>query len=144
MSTFKVDLTNLVFGKLDASVASGNSKQRTLTLMGPDGVANTYNDGDTFVGSNYWKRFTSSEMSADEAFLTVETDDGSVYPSGVKLYGDVWSLSAAGAPVDGPDGGSGYGQAGVGSTFVDTDTGEMYINVGTKDDPTWEQVGLQT
>jgi hypothetical protein len=144
MSTFKVKLTNLDFGKLDPSVASGKSSQRTITLSGPDGVNETLNDGDTFVGSNYWKRFTSATLSEAEAFLTTETDDGSVYPDGVKLYGEVWSLSAAGAPVDGPDGGTGFGQAGVGSTFVDTDTGDLYMNTGTTADPTWVVVGLQT
>jgi hypothetical protein len=144
MSEFKVKLTNLVFGKLDPSVVSGESDQRTITLSGPDGVGGTFNDGDTFIGSNYWKRFTSSSLSADEAFLTVETDDGSVYPDGKKLYGDVWTLSGEGAPVDGPEGGTGYGQAGAGSTFVDTTSGDLYVNSGTKSDPTWTLVGLQT
>lgn len=49
-------------------------------------------------------------------------------------------LTGAGAPTDGTSG-SGAGEAGPGSFYVDTDNAAWYINGGTKATPAWEPAG---
>lgn len=84
MSTFQVNLTQGVQSDLDTSITGGESKQRTIYAIGPNGTNRKLNDGDTFVDSNYWKRYASPAMSIDLAFITVLTDDGYTYSDFVK------------------------------------------------------------
>lgn len=89
MSVFKVKLTNNSQGTLDfdASTASaGNlgsqmspSIQRTIYVAGPNKINRKLNDGDQFTDCNYWKRFAYPQVSLDQAFIEVVTDDGSVW-----------------------------------------------------------------
>jgi hypothetical protein len=55
------------------------SKQRSIYVAGPNRSYRKLNDGDTFTDCNYWKRFTSDVMGAEHSFISVVTDDGSVY-----------------------------------------------------------------
>jgi hypothetical protein len=57
--------------------------------------------------------------------------------------GDVLMLAGAGAPVDYTDGSppaTGEATAGIGSLYVDTTGGKLYINGGTKAQPLWKIV----
>lgn len=76
MSTFRVKLNQGQQGRLDTT---GTSIQRTVFVPGPKGTFRKLKDGDTFTDSNYYKKFTTSELSVDDAFLEVVTDDGSPY-----------------------------------------------------------------
>lgn len=49
---------------------------------------------------------------------------------------DVWQIADPGAPTNGTSG-TGAGFAGKGSTYVNTTTGDKYLNQGTKASPTW-------
>lgn len=84
MSVFKVQLTQgvgrLAQGYLDPSVVSGASIQRTIYAPGPNKSNRILFDGQTFTDVNYWKRFTFAVTNNyDTAFITVVTDDGSVW-----------------------------------------------------------------
>jgi hypothetical protein len=52
---------------------------------------------------------------------------------------DVMRVSGAGAPVDGTSG-TGAGQTGKGSTYIDVTNANHYINAGTKASPTWKLI----
>lgn len=54
---------------------------------------------------------------------------------------DIWQIADAGAPTDGTSG-TGVNFAGRGSTYVNTTTGDKYINTGTKASPVWSIVGV--
>ena len=97
MSVFVVNLNNLQQGQLDLnpSTASpimiGNdagpylggqmqpSLQRTIFVAGPHRIYRELHDGQTFTDCNYWKRFAFPQVPLDQAFITVVTDDGSVW-----------------------------------------------------------------
>lgn len=95
MSVFQVTLNNIDQGTLDlnpstASRVSGGdlsrlgsqmspSIQRTIYVAGPNHTYRKLNDGDTFTDCNYWKRFAYPQVPLDQAFITVTTDDGSVW-----------------------------------------------------------------
>ena len=83
MSVFKVNLNNLIQGKLDINPATGvefvDSIQRTIYVTGPNRIYRKLNDGDQFTDCNYWKRFAYPQTSYDQAFIEVVTDDGSIY-----------------------------------------------------------------
>lgn len=93
MSVFRVKLQRAGYqGQLDINPATntsetyGNvgtafttSKQRTVYVMGPKKINRLLIDGDTFTDSNYWKRFAYPQVSLDQAFIEVVSDDGSVY-----------------------------------------------------------------
>lgn len=89
MSVFKVKLNNTNQGTLDrdpSSASAGDlgdqlsvSKQRTVYVMGPNKINRKLADGETFTDCNYWKRFAYPQVSLEEAFIEVVTDDGSVY-----------------------------------------------------------------
>jgi hypothetical protein len=53
---------------------------------------------------------------------------------------DVWTIAAASAPTDGTSG-DGAGITGPGSFYIDTANAVAYINTGTKDSPTWTELG---
>lgn len=89
MSIFKVKLQNVGQGlmDMDPTTASQNvlgtpftvSKQRQCFVMGPKKINRLLRDGDTFTDSNYWKQFAYPQVSYDQAFIQVLSDDGSVY-----------------------------------------------------------------
>lgn len=95
MSVFQVSLNNINQGTLDlnpstASPMTGGldanlgsemnpSIQRSIFVTGPKGIFRELKDGDTFTDCNYWKRFAYPQVSMDQAFISVVTDDGSVY-----------------------------------------------------------------
>lgn len=88
MSVFKVDLNNQYQGYLDIDpksgiefeASSGNpSIQRSVYLAGPNGGVLELKDGATFTDSNYWKRYAYPQVPASQAFISVVSDDGSVW-----------------------------------------------------------------
>jgi hypothetical protein len=79
MSTFKVQLVRSPQSDLDTALVSGVSKQRSIYVAGPNRIPRLLNDGETFTDCNYWKRFAEPQMSADQAFIQVVSDDGSVF-----------------------------------------------------------------
>jgi hypothetical protein len=83
MSVFRVKLNQGPQGTLDINPATGleftTSVQRTMYVAGPNGKIREIADGTTFTDCNYWKRFAVPAVSADDAFIDVITDDGSVY-----------------------------------------------------------------
>jgi hypothetical protein len=83
MSTFRVKLTQGDQGKLDGiGYSTGTSIQRSVYVMGPHKTNRLLSDGDTFTDSNYWKRFAYPQVTHEQAFIEVVTDDGSVYVDG--------------------------------------------------------------
>lgn len=101
MSVFRVKLNNASQGLLDIGVdgvQNTTSIQRSVFIMGPNRRNRLLKDGDTFTDSNYWKKFTADVVGAENAFIEVVTDDGSIYledgsPNG---YPQVWDISAEG------------------------------------------------
>lgn len=95
MSVFQVTLNNIAQGYMDLNPASatpyqaslygnlGNemqpSIQRTIYVAGPNRTYRKLFDGQTFTDCNYWKRFAYPQVPLDQAFITVVTDDGSVW-----------------------------------------------------------------
>lgn len=78
-------------------------------------------------------------LAVDPVFTEITADAATI--------ADVSLLSGAGAPVDYTDGdpaATGEGTAGIGSLYVDTTAGELYINTGTQAEPAWTLVGDQT
>lgn len=89
MSIFKVQLNNVGQGLLDMDprTASQNvlgtpftvSLQRQCYVMGPKKINRLLKDGDTFTDCNYWKKFAYPNVPYDQAFISILSDDGSVY-----------------------------------------------------------------
>ena len=87
MSVFQVSLNNINQGQLDLNPSvlvipnteMSPSIQRTIYVQGPRRIYRKLKDGDTFTDCNYWKRFAFPQISQDQAFITVVSDDGSVY-----------------------------------------------------------------
>lgn len=62
---------------------------------------------------------------------------------GMVVVGDTRFYVGAGAPVDYTDGtppATGEAEAGIGSVYIDTTNGKLYVNGGTKAQPTWKLV----
>ena len=59
----------------------------------------------------------------------------------IRMEDDVVVMVNAGAPVNGT---TGDNFAGVGSLYIDSTAGKLYINTGAIDNPTWTVVGTQT
>ena len=79
MSVFRVRLSNSRQGLLDVY-----DNQRSAYIMGPNRVNRKLKDGETFVDSNYWKRFAYPQVPLEEAFIEVVEDDGTVYSDKVQ------------------------------------------------------------
>lgn len=97
MSVFKVQLNNIQQGLLDLDPttdpnASGTnaiygdvgtpfsvSLQRQIWVAGPNRRYRLLKDGATFTDCNYWKQFAYPQTSYDKAFISVVTDDGSIW-----------------------------------------------------------------
>lgn len=113
MSVFKVTLNNSAQGMLDLNPATaipmtggqyGNlgqemspSVQRTVYVAGPNRIYRKLKDGQQFTDCNYWKRFAYPNLPLDQAFITVVSDDGSVYSdiSEENTYPLVYNLAVA-------------------------------------------------
>ncbi len=102
MSVFQVKLNNAGQGLLDVNTLTGVqnavSIQRTIYVTGPNGVNHLLKDGETFTGSNYWKRFTYPTLPLTEAILQIVSDDGSVYSDipAENVYPKVYNLAVLG------------------------------------------------
>lgn len=83
MSVFQVKLNNVAQGLLDIDPSTGvqatTSNQRQVYVMGPKKINRKLSDGDTFTDCNYWKKFAYPQVPYEQAFISVLTDDGSVY-----------------------------------------------------------------
>lgn len=83
MSTFKARIVQGNQGLLDpaTSATSGStlSLQRQVWLPGPHNTFRLLRDGETFVDSNYFKRYCYPQTTLDEAILELVSDDGSPY-----------------------------------------------------------------
>ena len=93
MSVFQVQLNNVNQGLLDLDPttdvaghtygllgsAFAVSKQRQIYVAGPNRTYRLLKDGEQFTDCNYWKRFAFPQMAYDQAFITVISDDGSIY-----------------------------------------------------------------
>ena len=83
MSVFRVKLNNTQQGVLDLNPATTaefvTSIQRTVYVTGPKKIYRKLADGETFTDCNYWKKFAYPQVSYDQAFIEVVTDDGSIY-----------------------------------------------------------------
>lgn len=63
--------------------------------------------------------------------------------TGLVLSGDTRLYTGAGVPVDYTDGdpaATGEGEAGIGSLYLDTTNGKIYVNGGTKAEPIWKLI----
>jgi len=89
MSVFRVKLHNSRQGRLDIY-----DNQRTAYIMGPNKTNRILKDGETFVDSNYWKRFAYPQVPLEEAFIEVLEDDGTIYSDsmGNNVYPRVYNL----------------------------------------------------
>lgn len=102
MSVFRVKLQNTQQGLLDVDMVTGlpnaTSKQRTITVTGPNHIQRRLTDGETFTDSNYWKQFAYPQVPLNEAFIEVVTDDGSVYSEieDENVFPVVWTPGTAG------------------------------------------------
>lgn len=75
--------------------------------------------------------------AAHDGYLPV---DAAFYKKAqVRLTEDVCTLVGSGAPTDGVAG-TGAGNTGKGSEYVDSASGERYLNTGTKASPTWKLI----
>lgn len=123
MSVFRVKLTDQfgvpvnpsqgqahanVFGQgnLDeVGQSTGTSIQRTMFAQGPGLTYRKLNDGDTFTDCNFWKRYSTDEVSSEFAFIEVVSDDGSVYIDGeISTFPRVETISVAGGSTFATDG----------------------------------------
>ena len=101
MSVFRVKLNNNIQGNLDidptTSAMASTSIQRTIYVAGPNKIYRNLNDGDEFTDCNYWKRFAYPQVSLDQAFIEVVTDDGSIYSTNENEnnYPKVYDLTVA-------------------------------------------------
>jgi hypothetical protein len=91
MSVFRVKLQNSRQGVLDIY-----DNQRTAYIMGPNRINRKLKDGETFVDSNYWKRFAYPNVSLEEAFIEVVYDDGTIYSDKIaeNTYPRVYDITA--------------------------------------------------
>lgn len=83
------------------------------------------------------KRVTGKVALVDSSGNSLFTDTGMVLSGDTRLY------TGAGAPVDYTDGtppATGEAEAGIGSIYVDTTNGKLYVNGGTKAQPVWKLV----
>lgn len=102
MSVFRVKLANAAQGKLEINPATGlpftTSKSRTINVTGPKRIQRQLKDGEQFTDCNYWKRFAYPQVSLEDAFIEVVTDDGSVYSDvdSENVFPVVWKPGTSG------------------------------------------------
>ena len=110
MSVFQVNLNNQYQGYLDIDPQTGiefevdynnTSIQRKMYVAGPNGESLEFSDGQIFTDCNYWKRFAYPQVPLTQAFITVISDDGSIWSNNPAennypvVYSD--TLAAAGS-----------------------------------------------
>ena len=121
MSVFKVQLNNIAQGYMDLNPATATpyqaslysnlgqemnalnagggtgSLQRTIYVAGPNRTYRKLFDGMQFTDCNYWKRFAYPQVPLEQAFITVVTDDGSVYSDFAEenTYPKVYNVNVA-------------------------------------------------
>jgi hypothetical protein len=113
MSVFQVTLNNIAQGYMDLNPATATmyqadlysnlgaemqpSIQRTIYVAGPNRTYRKLYDGQTFTDCNYWKRFAYPQVPLDQAFITVITDDGSVWSDveSENTYPKVYNVAVA-------------------------------------------------
>jgi len=110
MSVFQVNLNNQYQGYLDIDPQTGiefevdynnPSIQRKMYVAGPNGESLEFSDGQIFTDCNYWKRFAYPQVPLTQAFITVISDDGSIWSNNPAennypvVYSD--TLAAAGS-----------------------------------------------
>jgi hypothetical protein len=120
MSVFQVQLNSTAQGRLDLDpsthpLAGGTvtspatygqlgtqfatSKQRQIWVAGPNRRYRLLRDGETFTDCNYWKQFAYPNCPLERAFISVVSDDGSVYSDvpeeNVFTKGDTETLSTS-------------------------------------------------
>lgn len=102
MSVFQVTLNNSAQGMLDIDPTTSRpyaemqpSIQRTIYVAGPNRIWRKLKDGDIFTDCNYWKQFAYPNASYADAFITVLSDDGSIYSdvAGENVYPTVYTLT---------------------------------------------------
>lgn len=102
MSVFQVKLNNTDQGLLDRQPTGAQfatSIQRQVYVMGPNRINRLLRDGETFTDCNYWKRFAYPQVPLNEAFISVVSDDGSVYSdydASENVYPKVYTKVCAG------------------------------------------------
>ena len=88
MSVFQVNLNNQYQGYLDIDPKTGiefevaynnPSIQRKMFVSGPNGEYLEFSDGQIFTDCNYWKRYAYPQVPLTQAFITVMSDDGSIW-----------------------------------------------------------------
>lgn len=91
MSIFRVKLHNSRQGLLDI-----HDNQRTAYIMGPNRINRKLKDGEVFVDSNYWKRFTYPNVPLEEAFIEIIEDDGTIWSDKIEnnTYPKVYDINA--------------------------------------------------
>lgn len=96
MSIFRVKLTNSNQGLLSGA------DQRSVFIMGPNKTNRVLKDGETFTDVNYWKRFAYPQVSLEDAFIEIVSDDGIPYFDNQQInYPKVYDLTAlAGSDYD--------------------------------------------
>lgn len=118
----------------------------------PDGAVVAYVDGDsasTKAGAAFKVMSNNStptsgfdfgldlQAAAHDGYLPV---DAAFYKKAqIRMTEDVCMFTASGVPVDGVAG-TGAGFAGTGSLYVNSATGEAYLNTGTSASPTWKAI----
>jgi len=102
MSVFQVTLNNSAQGVLDINPTTSvpyteliPSIQRTMYVAGPNKIWRKLKDGDVFTDCNYWKQFAYPNVPYEEAFITVLSDDGSIYSDmpDENVYPSVYTLN---------------------------------------------------
>jgi hypothetical protein len=159
MSVFRVKLCNTQQGLMDIDPSTGlpftTSKQRSIYVTGPKGIHRKLTDGETFTDSNYWKQFAYPQVSLEEAFIEVVTDDGSYYsdvPS-ENIYPVVWLPGADGVIGAGDDQNDNnmsldivgtYGAPAVFVQIQNTDSGSVQVILNGSADATFTLEGNST
>jgi len=114
------------YGQVGVPFGAGLSKQREVYIMGPDRINRLLVDGATFTDCNYWKQYVlapSGSANANTAFLTLLSDDGSVWSS---VPGENVAMAAFDIIVVG---GTTFGTAGTFSNVTGYVTGGNLVNI---------------
>lgn len=90
-------------------------------------------------GSEHYFQYTDADGTATALSSSTTVTAG----TGVIVGTETYILKGDGAPVDYTDGdpaATGEGVTGIGSIYIDVTNGKLYVNGGTKAQPTWKLV----
>lgn len=160
MATFQVkaDLPQSVQAEIDRISAIASAQRTTpeanFLSARADYIYNQVNlrDEDDLILIAQGRTVPSGMSGFAYGATFIDTDSSVVYRNVgdsttcrfVSITGTL-TLSGAGAPVDYTDGdpvATGEGYAPAGSTYADTETGDLYVNTGTTAEPTWSELAL--